>query len=109
MVSLFTPLNSVKKNPPPVFTNRLFCQYVRSLHADEDAPQIPYRQTQFGVVLMVDVVGKLTLITLVNNYLCNKKKLSTPKSLNVLYIFAGFSTVCIFHGSIILPLCADQQ
>jgi hypothetical protein len=33
-------------------------QYVRSLHAYEDAPEIPYRQTQFGVVLMVDVVGK---------------------------------------------------
>lgn len=35
----------------------LIFQYVRALHADEDAPEIPYRQTQFGVVLMVDVVG----------------------------------------------------
>ncbi|KAG2182772.1 hypothetical protein INT44_005752, partial [Umbelopsis vinacea] len=39
-------------------------KYVRALHADEDAPEIPYRQTQFGVVLMVDVVGFSTLTTL---------------------------------------------
>ncbi|KAG1464815.1 hypothetical protein G6F46_000496 [Rhizopus delemar] len=39
-------------------------KYVRSLHARCDKLQIPYSQSQFGVVLMVDVVGFSTLTTL---------------------------------------------
>jgi hypothetical protein len=37
---------------------------VRSLHARCDKLQIPYSQSQFGVVLMVDVVGKKKVIKL---------------------------------------------
>ncbi|KAI9271789.1 hypothetical protein BDA99DRAFT_500982 [Phascolomyces articulosus] len=39
-------------------------KYVRSLHALHDHLDIPYSQTQFGVVLMVDVVGFSQLTTL---------------------------------------------
>ncbi|KAG1471599.1 hypothetical protein G6F56_002035 [Rhizopus delemar] len=38
-------------------------KYVRSLHARCDNLQIPYSQSQFGVVLMVDVVGFSALTT----------------------------------------------
>ncbi|KAG0795990.1 hypothetical protein G6F22_004998 [Rhizopus arrhizus] len=39
-------------------------KYVRSLHARYDKLQIPYSQSQFGVVLMVDVVGFSALTTM---------------------------------------------
>ncbi|KAI8344260.1 hypothetical protein BC941DRAFT_408182 [Chlamydoabsidia padenii] len=39
-------------------------KYVRSLHACHDRIPIPYSHTQFGVVLMVDVVGFSALTTL---------------------------------------------
>ncbi|KAL9542771.1 hypothetical protein PS6_009636 [Mucor atramentarius] len=39
-------------------------KYVRALHATDDSFNVPYSHTQFGVVLMVDVVGFSTLTTL---------------------------------------------
>ncbi|KAI8049370.1 hypothetical protein BDF21DRAFT_404688 [Thamnidium elegans] len=39
-------------------------KYVRGLHANEESFKVPYSHTQFGVVLMVDVVGFSTLTTL---------------------------------------------
>lgn len=33
-------------------------QYVRALHVYDEPFEVPYSHTQFGVVLMVDVVGK---------------------------------------------------
>ncbi|KAI9008961.1 hypothetical protein CLU79DRAFT_891574 [Phycomyces nitens] len=39
-------------------------KYVRVLHSREESIEIPYSQTQFGVVLMVDVVGFSKLSTL---------------------------------------------
>lgn len=39
-------------------------KYVRALHANDEPFAVPYSHTQFGVVLMVDVVGFSTLTTL---------------------------------------------
>ncbi|KAG1086495.1 hypothetical protein G6F42_020966 [Rhizopus arrhizus] len=39
-------------------------KYVRSLHARQEQLKIPYSQSQFGVVLMVDVVGFSALTTM---------------------------------------------
>ncbi|KAI8336142.1 hypothetical protein BC941DRAFT_428418 [Chlamydoabsidia padenii] len=39
-------------------------RYIRSLHACHDNISIPYSHTQFGVVLMVDIVGFSALTTL---------------------------------------------
>ncbi|ORX50236.1 hypothetical protein DM01DRAFT_1409225 [Hesseltinella vesiculosa] len=41
-------------------------KYVRSLHAKDDRISIPYSKTQFGVVLMADVVGFSKLTTFAN-------------------------------------------
>ncbi|KAG1227627.1 hypothetical protein G6F35_002544 [Rhizopus arrhizus] len=38
-------------------------KYVRALHANDEAMEVPYSHTQFGVVLMVDVVGFSSLTT----------------------------------------------
>lgn len=55
--SSLTPQFSVSIN--------LSLQYVRLLHATEERVDIPYSQTQFGVVLMVDVAGTRRLSCLV--------------------------------------------
>ncbi|GAN05696.1 hypothetical protein MAM1_0099c05170 [Mucor ambiguus] len=39
-------------------------KYVRSLHARQEQLKIPYSQSQFGVVLMVDIVGFSALTTI---------------------------------------------
>ncbi|KAI7871605.1 hypothetical protein BDF14DRAFT_1762829 [Spinellus fusiger] len=39
-------------------------KYVRLLHSENDSIEIPYSETQFGVVVMVDIVGFSKLTTL---------------------------------------------
>ncbi|CEG63430.1 hypothetical protein RMATCC62417_00573 [Rhizopus microsporus] len=39
-------------------------KYVRALHANDEGVKLPYSHTQFGVVLMVDIVGFSSLTTM---------------------------------------------
>jgi hypothetical protein len=41
-------------------------KYVRALHGNVENIKVPYSQTQFGVVLMIDVVGKQYPILKIN-------------------------------------------
>ncbi|KAI9307012.1 hypothetical protein BJ944DRAFT_228992 [Cunninghamella echinulata] len=52
-------------------------KYVRALHAREDNIEIPFSETQFGVVLMADVVGFSKLTTL-----ATEKGESSPEAIS---------------------------
>jgi hypothetical protein len=41
-------------------------KYVRAIHGNVENIKVPYSQTQFGVVLMIDVVGKQYPILKIN-------------------------------------------